>query len=130
MPKDLGDPVGPGSHNERLTAGSDLSAGDAVAIDQTSGDLEQLDTNTADRTEFAGIIRDDVSSGNEATLITAAPTGVVASTDSISAGQRLGDGGNVGQLAAESGGNALALTDAGGSYKGASLAANEAVIIY
>jgi hypothetical protein len=130
MPKDLGDPVGPGHHTERITAGSDLSAGDAVAIDQSSGDVEQLDTNTPDRTEFAGIVRDDVSSGNPATVVVAAPTGVVASVNTISAGQRLGDGATVGQLAGETGGNVLALTDEGGSYKGASLASNEAVVSF
>jgi len=131
MPKDPGDAVGPGHHTERIeNAGSDLTAGDAVAIDQTSGDVEQLDTNNADREDFAGIVRDDVSSGDPVTVITSAPTGVVASVNSISAGERLGDGATAGQLASEAGGNVLALTDEGGSYKGASLGSNEAVVVY
>jgi len=130
MPKDLGDPVGPGSHTERRNAGSDLSAGDAVAIDQTSGDVELLDTNNGDRDQFAGVVRDDVSSGNPATIITSAPTGVVANVANPSAGNRLGAGATAGRLASSAGGPVLSWTDGGGSYKGASLASNEAVVIY
>lgn len=136
MSAELGDPTGPGDHSKTLTAGSDLTAGTAAAIDQTSGDVEEGDTDNADRDEFAGIVRDDVSAGEEVALVLGAPAGIAASVDSgVSGGERLGlgnaTGTSAGQLISSAGGPVLALGDEGGeTSNGESLAANEAEVAY
>lgn len=132
MPKGLGDPVGPGYNVERYdSAGSAISAGDAVAIDQTSGDVELADSGNVDRDQFAGVAMTDADSGDAVQILTRASNGVVANVASgLSGGNRLDASATTGQLATSDGGPALALSDEGGSYKGASLGSGEGVIVY
>jgi len=139
MPKDLGDPVGPGHHNERFEAGASLTAGDVVAIDQSDGKVYQADTDNADRDQFAGVAEDDASSGDDVTIAVAAPTGIVANADTdgtLNGGDRVGAADSnlaneeTGEFVTEDGGPGLLLTDEGGSYKGASLASGEAVVSF
>jgi len=131
MPKDLGDPVGPGYATDQETAGSSLTAGDAVAIDQSSGDLEKLDSGNTDRDQFAGIVRDDAESGDDVVFTTEAPNGVVANVaNGLSAGERAGASATAGQLASSDGDFTLARSDEDGSFDGHSLASNEAVVSY
>lgn len=140
MSAELGDPTGPGDNSKTLTAGSDLSAGDVVAIDQSSGDVELADSNNADRDQFAGVVRDDAATGEEVTIITSAPAGIVAVADSdgtLNGGDRVGiadsslAGEEAGEFVTEDGGPVLLLSDEGGeTTNGESLSSGEAEVAY
>lgn len=132
MGKDLGDPVGPGHNNERITGDGTASAGDAVAIDQANGKATQGNSGDVDLDQFAGVAEDDFGSdGDGETVATRASNGIVANVaGGVSAGERLGLSATDGQLAESGGGPVLAITDEGGSYKGESLASNEAVVVF
>lgn len=134
MPNGLGDNVSSSpSATETFTGDGSASAGDALAINQSSGKLDQADSNDTDVDEFAGIATEDFGSdGDEETFAKGGDW--IAHVDSgVSAGERLGvpdsslAGEQAGQLATEAGGPVLALSDEGGTGPtGDSLDANEA----
>lgn len=131
MSKELGDVVS-GAPSGAVTVTSDgtASAGDALAIDQsTDKKLTQANSGDTDAgEEFAGVaVEDHGADGDEETLLVGGA--VIANVaSSVVGGDRLDVSATDGQLAESSGGPVLALSDAGGSYKGASLGANEAAV--
>lgn len=134
MPQELGDATGPGDHAITYTGDGSASAGDAVAIDQSSGKASQ--TNSADTggsEEFAGVTREDFGAdGATESIVTEAPTGIIVNCASgVAAGDRLDVSATAGQLASSSGGPVLAISDEGGTTKtGESLAANECEVVF
>jgi hypothetical protein len=132
MPKELGDVVGAGADTETITTDGTPTAGDAVAIDQGT-DKKVTPANSGDTDageEFAGAAVDDHGSdGDEETIVLSGRV-VMNVASGVVCGNRLDVSATDGQLAATSGGPALALSDAGGSYKGASLGSNEAVVYF
>lgn len=134
MPQSLGDLTGPGDSSITHEGDGSASAGDALAIDQSSGQLSQTNSGDTDGSEeFAGVAtRDFGDAGDNEHLVTEAPTGIVANVASgVSAGERLDASATAGQLAASSGGPVLALSDEGGETKtGDSLAANECEVSF
>jgi hypothetical protein len=130
MTKALGDIVS-GAPSAVLSETGDgtHSAGDAVAIDQSSGKLTPTNSGDTDAgEELAGIAEEDSGSDGDAETYVALGVVITNVASGVVAGNRLGPSGTDGQLAASSGGNALALSDAGGTYKGESLGANEAAV--
>jgi hypothetical protein len=107
------------------------SAGDALAIDQSNGKLTQANSGDTDAgEEFAGAAMEDHGDdGDEETLVV---SGVVIMNvaSGVVSGNRLDVSATDGQLAASSGGPGLALSDAGGSWRGASLGSNEAAVYF
>jgi lipopolysaccharide export system protein LptA len=132
MVKELGDVVGPGDDTETITTDGTPTAGDAVAIDQST-DKKVTQTNSGDTDageEFAGAaVEDHGSDGDEETVVLSGRV-VMNVAGTVVCGDRLDVSATDGQLAESSGGPALALCDAGGSYKGASLGSNEAVVYF
>lgn len=132
MPKDLGDIVGHGADTETITTDGTPTAGDAVAIDQST-DKKVTPTNSGDTgagEEFAGAaVEDHGADGDEETVVLSGRV-VMNVASGVVCGNRLDVSATDGQLAASSGGPALALCDAGGSYKGDSLGSNEAVVYF
>lgn len=109
-----------GDEKRLTTDASNADEGDPVAL--SSGGVAAADT---DANDLAGI----VSGGG----VVVEGTGVVAAVDAgITEGQALNAGnttaGNAGVLIADSAGNALALSDEGGTYRGYSVPAGYAVI--
>lgn len=132
MVKELGDIVGAGADTETITTDGTPTAGDAVAIDQGT-DKKVTPANSGDAgagEEFAGAaVEDHGADGDEETIVLSGRV-VMNVASAVVCGNRLGVSATDGQLAASSGGPGLALTDAGGSYKGATLGANEAVVYF
>lgn len=134
MAKELGDIVSAGADVTGLPSDGTPSAGDALAVDQSTNSPNKLtQTNSGDTgagEEFAGAaVEDHGSDGDHESLVL---SGVVIMNvaSGISAGNRLDVSATNGQLAASSGGPALALCDEGGTYKGESLGANEAAVYF
>lgn len=131
MSKDLGDVVSAGADSQGHTTDGTPTAGDAVAIDQSNGKQTQANSgDTGAGEEFAGAATEDHGAdGDEENLVL---SGVVIMNvaSGVSAGNRLDTSATDGQLAASSGGPALALSDEGGSWKGESLGANEAAVYF
>lgn len=132
MPKELGDIVGAGADTETITTDGTPTAGDAVAIDQGT-DKKATQANSGDTDageEFAGAaLEDHGSDGDEETIVLSGRV-VMNVASSVVCGDRVDVSTTDGQLAESSGGPGLALCDAGGSYKGADLGSNEAVVYF
>jgi hypothetical protein len=133
MPKALGDVVSSApSYEETHTTDGTPTAGDAVAIDQSTNDPNKVtqansgDTDAGE--ELAAIAPED--HGADGHTETVVHMGVVIANvaSAVVAGNRLSTSATDGQLAASSGGEALALSDAGGSWRGHSLGSNEAAV--
>lgn len=98
-----------------------VSGGTASSADTESGDLTGATTHGADDTEsgdalgivVSGVVMAQVASG-------------VTQGDDLNAGNATG--GSTGQFIAESGGPAHALSDAGGTFQGSSLADGVAAV--
>jgi hypothetical protein len=132
MVKELGDVVGPGDDTETITTDGTPTAGDAVAIDQST-DKKVTQANSGDTgagEEFGGAaVEDHGSDGDEETIVLSGRV-VMNVASGVTEGDRVDVSATDGQLAASSGGPGLLLCDEGGSYKGASLGANEAVVYF
>lgn len=132
MAKSLGDIVGAGADTETISTDGTPTAGDAVAIDQST-DKRVTQANSGDTSageEYAGAAVDDHgSAGDEETVVLSGRVVMNVATGVV-CGNRLDVSATDGQLAASSGGPGLALCDEGGTYKGESLAANEAVVYF
>lgn len=132
MSKELGGVVSAGKDAVPVTTDGTASAGDALAIDQST-DKKVTQANSGDTDageEFAGAAVDDHGSdGDEETLVVSGAV-IMNVASSVVCGDRLDVSATDGQLAESSGGPALALSDAGGSYKGASLGSNEAAVYF
>lgn len=132
MAKELGDIVGHGADTETITTDGTPTAGDAVAIDQST-DKKTTQANSGDTDageEFAGAaVEDHGSDGDEETIVLSGRV-VMNVASSVVCGDRLDVSTTDGRLAESSGGPALALSDAAGSYKGESLGSNEAVVYF
>jgi len=133
MPNTLGDTTG-GHLSRTVEAGEDITAGDAVALDQTASDdrfptVVQLDSGATDNDQEAGVAHEDISSGERGSVVLRGP--VIANVaGGVSQGERLGASATVGQFASEDGANALALSNEGGEDStGTSLSGNEAEVL-
>jgi len=134
MPQELGETTGPGDAAITHEGDGSASAGDALAIDQSSGQLSPTNSgDTGGSEEFAGIASEEFgAAGENENLRTHAPTGVIANVASgIAAGDRLGPSATAGELGSSAGGPVLALSDEGGtSSTGDSLAAGTAEVTF
>jgi hypothetical protein len=133
MPVELGDTTGE-DYSITVEAGSALTAGDAVAIDQgaTEGRFPVVvplqDDTTPDTDQEAGVITTDVDSGDTGEAVLDGPVIANVAAD-INQGERLGASATAGQLASEDDGPILALSGEGGTARdGTSLGANEAEV--
>lgn len=130
----LGDITTPDARTLTVNANEQISAGDAVAIDQTGSDdsrphVVQLDNGSADEDQVAGVALEDLSSDANGTIVTSG--GVIANVATgLSQGERLGSGATAGRFASEDGGHALLLSDEGGTDRlGTNLSSNEAEVL-
>jgi len=129
MSKDAGESVG--SQTDTIGyADSDESTavGEAVAI--AAGDLETADGDAGH--ELLGVrsnsrVAGDTVGVHVRGIAVAEVEGTVTAGDDLDIGNATDS--TTGQLVTSSGGPAHALSDAGGSYKGASLGANEAAVL-
>ena len=132
MVKELGDIVGAGADTETFTNDGTVSTGDAVAIDQSASGGDITATNSGDTgagEEFAGVCVDDGGGTDGDTAVVALGGRVIANVaSSVAAGDRGDVSATDGQIGASSGGPVLFLSDEGGTWKGASLGANEAAV--
>jgi hypothetical protein len=132
MAKELGDVVGASEETETITTDGTPTAGDAVAIDQST-DKKTTQTNSGDTgagEEFAGAaVEDHGSDGDEETIVLSGRV-VMNVASGVTAGDRVDVSATDGQLSASSGGPGLLLCDEGGTYKGHSLGSNEAVVYF
>lgn len=133
MPVELGDTTGD-DFSITVEAGSALTAGDAVAIDQgaTEGRFPVAvpleDDTTPDTDQEAGVVTTDVSSGETGEAVLDGPVIANVATGA-SQGERLGAGTTPGQLAVEDDGPILVLSGEGGTARdGTSLGSNEAEV--
>ena len=103
-------------------ADESTSVGDAVTIDD--GDLEP----TGDTDDLTGIRARGLEAGADYSVVV---SGVVIANvaTGVSAGDDLDTSATAGQLAAESGGPVHALSDEGGTWKGADLPDNAAAVV-
>lgn len=132
MVKELGDVVGGGAITETITTDGNPTAGDAVAIDQST-DKKVTQANSGDTgagEEFAGAAVETHGPDGDAETIVLSGRVVMNVASGVTCGNRLDVSATDGQLAASSGGPALALCDAGGTYQGHSLGSNEAVVYF
>lgn len=134
MAKQLGDIVKNGADTTGLATDGTPTAGDAVAIDQSTDSPNKVtpansgDTGAGE--EFAGAaVEDHGADGDEETVVLSGVVIMNVATG-VSAGNRLDVSATDGQLAASSGGPGLALCDEGGSYEGESLGSNEAAVYF
>lgn len=135
MPKGLGDQAHGGDQTVTTNPGDgSVTAGQAVAIDQSDGQAKAGDTDTAAIDQFAGIAIEDFGSAGDQEAIAIGGVYIAAVDSGVTAGARLGlgnaTGSTTGTLIDADGGAALALSDEGGSYKGASLSAGEAAVYF
>jgi hypothetical protein len=131
MPKEPGDIVTEGADTDGIVSDGTPTAGDAVAIDQSNGKQTQANSgDTGAGEEFAGAaVQDHGEDGDKETIVLSGAV-IMNVANSVSAGNRLDVSATDGQLAASSGGPALALSDAGGTWQGASLGSNEAAVYF
>ena len=128
----LGDTAGP-YRSITCEAQEDISAGDAVAVDQTGSDgrypkVVQLDNGSADEDQTAGVATADISSGNNGDVVLSGAVIANVATG-VSQGERLGSGATAGRFASEDGGHALMLSNEGGEDRAeTNLSANEAEV--
>ena len=111
----LGDTTTSNPDTITVNAGEAITAGDAVAIDQTASadrfpSVVQLNSSSTDEDQEAGVATEDISSGSNGTIVL--DGGVIANVASgISAGEHVGASSTAGQFASEDGTNILALSD-------------------
>jgi hypothetical protein len=134
MPKELGDVVSSApKYEETHTTDGTPTAGDAVAIDQgTNSPNKVTQANSGDTgagEELAGAAPEDHGSDGDTDSVVHRGVVIMNVAGGVSAGNRLDVSATDGQLAASSGGPALAVSDEGGEWKGASLGANEAAVL-
>jgi hypothetical protein len=130
----LGDATYGKSLKITVEAGSAVSAGDALAIDQGATQdgkkpiVDATASGTAAVDQFAGVACEDIASGAEGTMLVHGA--VIASVDTgVSAGASLTASTTAGQLADGADGPAVALSDEGGTDStGTTLNANEAEV--
>lgn len=128
----LGDTTGDGFRSLTANANEAITAGDFVAGDQTGADdrrlhVVQLDNGSTDEDQLLGVALEDIGSGENGTVLTSGR--VIANVETVSQGERLGSGATAGRAASEDGGNAVALSDEGGTDSaGTNLNANEAEV--
>ena len=130
----LGDATGR-TQTMTVEATEDISAGDAVAIDQSADDgrhppaAQAQDDTTPDVNQLAAIANADIDNGERGTVTISGP--VVANVaDDVNAGERLAPSAVAGQLDTEDDGHALALSDEGGTDSaGTVLGDNEAEVL-
>lgn len=112
--------------NEAITAG-DFVAGDQSASDDRRLHIVQLDNGDANEDQVLGVALEDFSNDDNGTILIDGTA--IANVESVSQGERLGSGSTAGRAASEDGGNAVALSDAGGTDSaGTNLSANEAEV--
>lgn len=133
MSKELGDQAAGGAANTTTTPGDGtVTAGQVVAIDQSDGLAKPVDTDTAAIDQVAGIALRDFGDSGDDEAVGLHGVYIAAVDTGITAGARLGAGNATGTTTGTfidaDGGPALALSDEGGSYKGADLAAGEAAV--
>lgn len=134
MAKALGDIVSSAPHYaDTHTTDGTPTAGDAVAIDQGTNDPNKVtQANSGDTgagEELAGAAQEDHGSDGDSEEIVHRGVVIMNVATGVSAGNRLAPSATDGQLAASSGGPALALSDEGGEWKGESLGSNEAAVL-
>lgn len=130
----LGDSTGPDPRTLTVNANESISAGDAVAIDQTGSDdrrphIVGLDNGSTDEDQVAGVALEDFSNDDNGTILVEGSVIANVATG-ISQGERLGSGATAGRFASEDGAPALALSDEGGTdTAGTNLSSNEAEVL-
>jgi hypothetical protein len=129
MPKNAGDSVS-GSTDTIGYEDSDDSTTEGEAVAIASGDIEPADSDAGH--ELLGVRSGNRAAGDNhgvhvSGIVIAEVEGSVTAGDDLDIGNATD--GTTGQLATSSGGPAHALSDAGGSWKGASLGANEAAVL-
>lgn len=129
MPKEAGDLLH--TNSIVVTFESDGALADGAAVNVSGGQATDADTESNDLTGATTHGADDTESGDSLGICV---QGVIAAqvASGVSQGADLNagnaTGGSVGQFIAESGGPAHALSDEGGTYQGASLAAGVAAV--
>ena len=129
----LGDATGR-TRTMTVEATEDISAGDAVAIDQSEGDdryppgAQALDDTSPDVDQVAGVASQDIDNGDRGAIVLSGPVIANVASD-VDAGERLGTGTTAGQFVSEDDGLVLALSDEGGTDSaGTDLGANQAEV--
>jgi len=129
----LGDDTTPNPDTITVEAGEAITAGDAVALDQTAADgrfptAVQLNSGSTDEDQEAAVAKGDIASGETGTVQVGG--GVIANVASgISQGEHVGVSSTAGQFASEDGTGIVAWSNEGGIDRaGTSLGANEAEI--
>lgn len=135
MSKELGDQAAGGPANTTTNPGDGtVTAGQAVAIDQSDGQAKPGDTDTAAIDQFAGIATEDFGDAGDSETIALSGVYIAVVDSGVTAGARLdlgnATGTTTGTLIDADGGPALALSDEGGTYKGADLATGEAAVYF
>lgn len=130
----LGDATTADPDTMTVNAGEAISAGDAVALDQTANDgrfptVVQLNSGSTDEDQEFGVATEDISSGSNGTV--QVDGGIIANVASgISQGEHLGASATVGQFASEDGTGIKAVSNEGGTDRsGTSLGSNEAEVL-
>jgi len=129
----LGDGTTPDDCAITVEAGEDVSAGDALALDQTANDgtpptVVGLDSGSTDEDQEFGVAKEDISSGG--TGAAQVSGGIIANVASgISQGEHLGASATGGQFASEDGTGIVAWSNEGGTDRtGTNLGTNEAEV--
>jgi hypothetical protein len=129
MPKNAGDSVGSSTDTIGYADSDDSTTeGEAVAI--AGGDIEPADADAGH--ELLGVRSGNRAAGDNygvhiSGVVIAEVEGTVSAGDDLDIGNATD--GTVGQLVTSSGGPAHALSGAGGTWRGASLGANEAAVL-
>lgn len=133
MSKELGDQAGGGAYTVTTNPGDGtVTAGQAVAIDQSDGQAKAGDTDTAAIDQLAGVAAEDFGDAGDGEAIVLDGVVIAVVDTGVTAGARLGlgnaTGTTTGTLIDADGGPALALSDEGGVYKGYDLPAGAAAV--
>lgn len=135
----LGDATGP-TRTRTVQAESDVSAGDALAINNSASDqryppVDQADAGNSDLDEAVAVASADISSGNRGTAVFEGPVIANVNHGNVSKGQYLSAandtvaGENAGELFANTSGHVRAISESGGTdTAGTSLANGEAEV--
>lgn len=129
----LGDATGR-TRTMTVEATEAISAGDAVAIDQSEADdryppaAQALDDTSPNVDQLAAGANEDIDAGERGTVTLSGPV-IMNVADGVNAGERLSPSAVGGQLDTDDGGHALALSDEGGTDSaGSDLADNQAEV--
>lgn len=129
---ELGDTTGDAT-GITVEAGGAISAGDVVALDQAAGSgrfpsAKPANSGTAAIDQVAGVAAEDIASGETGTVTVSGPC-IANVASGVSQGGRLSTSTTAGQFADADGGEALLLSNEGGTDRaGTSLGANEAEV--